>query len=123
MTKQRKLVLEIVQNTYAHLTAEEIFLLAKKEMPSIALGTVYRNLNILADDGMIRRLNVPGQPDRFDNTEHEHEHLICRECGRLKDINIPNLGRMIREATGEQILSLDLNAYYMCDECAERQHH
>lgn len=45
MTKQKKLVLSIAENSNAHLTAEEIFILAKKEMPNIALGTVYRNLN------------------------------------------------------------------------------
>ena len=77
MTKQKKLVLSIAENSNAHLTAEEIFILAKKEMPNIALGTVYRNLNILVEEGLLNRIAIAGRPDKFDHVGDEHEHLIC----------------------------------------------
>ncbi len=117
MTKQRKLVLSIAEDSNAHLTAEEIFLLAKKEMPAIALGTVYRNLNTLVEEGFLRRISVSGKPDRFDHVRDEHEHLICRECGRLRDIKLDNVFEDIKAATGEDILSVSLNAYYICEDC------
>ena len=65
MTKQKKLVLSIAENSNAHLTAEEIFILAKKEMPNIALGTVYRNLNILVEEGLLNRIAIAGRPDKL----------------------------------------------------------
>lgn len=117
MTKQKQLVLSIAGAPNAHLTAEEIFLLAKKEMPAIALGTVYRNLNILVEEGLLRRINIAGDPDRFDHAGEAHGHLICKSCGRLKDIKVDGIRESIEAATGEDILSVSLSAYYICEEC------
>ena len=121
MTKQRKLVLDIVQNSYDHLTAEEVFFLAKQEMPNIALGTVYRNLNILVDEGMLRRLSIAGQPDRFDNTDIEHEHLVCKCCGKLKDFLIEGVRELLAKSTGVDIQNYELNAYYICEDCCNQE--
>lgn len=121
MTKQRKLVLDIVQNSYDHLTAEEVFFLAKQEMPNIALGTVYRNLNILVDEGMLRRLSIAGQPDRFDNTGIEHEHLVCKCCGKLKDFQIEGVRELLAKSTGVDIQNYELNAYYICEDCSKQE--
>lgn len=120
MTKQKKLVLSIAENSNAHLTAEEIFFLAKQEMPSIALGTVYRNLNILVEEGLLRRISVAGKPDKFDHVRDRHEHLICCQCGRLSDIKIDGILDGIKAATGVDVLSVSLNAYYICDECKRK---
>ena len=54
----------------------------KKEHPSIALGTVYKHLNALADEGLLLRITEPGSPDRYDRTER-HDHLICSRCGKI----------------------------------------
>ncbi len=123
MTKQKKLVLDIAANSNAHLNAEEIFLLAKKEMPAIALGTVYRNLNILVEEGLLRRISIAGQPDRFDHVGDEHEHLICRQCGKLRDIRVDGILDKIKSATGEDVLSVSLSAYYICTDCRRRLRH
>ena len=64
MTRQRQLILEIIDAARNHPTAQEIFQKARGRMPAIALGTVYRNLGILADGGEIRRIVLPGQPER-----------------------------------------------------------
>jgi len=117
MTKQRKLVLDIVENSCDHLTAEEVFFKAKEEMPNIALGTVYRNLNILVDEGLLRRLTIAGHPDRFDNTRIEHEHLICKNCGKLSDFRIEGIKEKLKEASQENVQSYELNAYYICEDC------
>ena len=81
MSKQKKLITEILAASYAHPTASQIFEEARKRMPNIALGTVYRNLGVLVDEGIIVRLSVTGQPDRFDLPDDAHWHVICDKCG------------------------------------------
>lgn len=117
MTKQRKLILEIIESSHNHPTAEEVFLEAKRQMPTIALGTVYRNLNILSEEGVVRRITLAGTPDRFDMNMSKHDHLVCNKCGRLRDVSLKGVRETIKELTGEDILSYELNAYYVCDDC------
>ena len=76
MSKQKKLITEILAASYAHPTASQIFEEARKKMPNIALGTVYRNLGVLVDEGTIVRLSVTGQPDRF----RSEERRVGKEC-------------------------------------------
>ena len=84
MSKQKKLITEILAASYAHPTASQIFEEARKRMPNIALGTVYRNLGVLVDEGTIVRLSVTGLPDRFadirggaqTNAEHRARHRL-----------------------------------------------
>ena len=121
MTEQRKLVLRVIRTADAHLTAEEIYRRAKEEMPSIAMGTVYRNLSLMVDAGEILRLSVPGKPDRFDKGQKKHDHLICDVCGGMKDVLIPGLADAIEYQTGEKILTYDLTIRYICDACREKR--
>ena len=85
-SRQRNLILDIVKNTSSHPTAEWIYQEAKKELPSIGIATVYRNLNTLADLGEIRRLSSGDGQDRFDGMADEHFHMKCRCCGGLVDL-------------------------------------
>ncbi len=117
MSKQRDLVLDIISRSHTHPTAEEIFFQARKKMPSIALGTVYRNINALSHEGIIRRITIPEAPDRFDTVEIPHDHLICERCGKLKDISLNNVKDSIIKAVGEDIISYELNIYYLCEDC------
>ena len=121
MSKQRDLVLDIIKQSHTHPTAEEIFFEARKKMPSIALGTIYRNINALNHEGAIRRVTIPEAPDRFDTVDIQHDHLICQRCGRLKDISLHGVREAIRETVGEDIISYELNAYYLCDDCKKEQ--
>lgn len=120
MTKQKQLVLDIVKNSCEHLPAEAIYILAKKQMPSIAIGTVYRNLNSLADEGEIRRLEIPNAPDRFDKTVTAHEHMVCTRCGKLTDLRIENLKELIRAAAGEEPVSYHLCVSHICKDCRKQ---
>lgn len=117
MTKQRKVIFDIIQKAEDHLTAEQIFLLAKEKMPSIAVGTVYRNLNLMENEGEIRRISMFHAPDRFDKRTSAHEHMICSRCGSLKDISLDGLKETLEKQTGAEILSYDLNLYYICPDC------
>ena len=86
-SKQRDAVLGDLQSRYDHPTAEEVYLSVKKEIPSISLATVYRNLCFLNDEGKI--FSISGRDAvHYDAHLHEHNHLMCRSCGRIFDVDI-----------------------------------
>ena len=89
MTRQRALIARILRTAGRHLTAEEIFQLARQSMPSIAVGTVYRNLRLMSEDGELRRIEAAGGPVRYDANLSPHGHLVCRICGRLDASVLP----------------------------------
>lgn len=88
-TPQRELVYSLMRNNLNHPNADEIYELARKENPSISRGTVYRNLNLLAEQGLIKRLSMPQGPDHFDSITDEHCHFLCRNCHELFDAGMP----------------------------------
>ena len=120
MTKQRKLIKDIIYASYKHPTAEDIFELAKKKMPSIAVGTVYRNLSLLVESGEVRKIDVPNAPSRYDRPQIPHEHLICSLCGSVKDVTIDGLMPILKEKTGEEISEYKLALYYVCESCKNK---
>ncbi|MBQ4556303.1 MAG: transcriptional repressor [Clostridia bacterium] len=117
-TKQKALVLEVVTATCSHMTAEEIYIAAKAKMPQIAMGTVYRNLAQLVNDGVVRKLEIPNAPDRYDGCTECHEHLYCDKCGKVSDIWCGDLTEAIESATGQKLSSYTLTIRGLCSECA-----
>jgi Fe2+ or Zn2+ uptake regulation protein len=103
-----------------HMTAEEIYMKAKKMHPSIAVGTVYRNLGLMTQSGEIRRIVMSNGPDRYDRSLLPHEHITCQNCGRVSDIAVCDLRNYLEKQTGIKILGYDLNLKYMCDECKNK---
>jgi Fe2+ or Zn2+ uptake regulation protein len=85
-TAQRREVLEAVMQSDEHLTVEQIYERVRQRRGNVGKGTVYRNLNLLADDGEIRRVHIPNEPIRFDRIVSPHQHALCVKCGRLFDI-------------------------------------
>ncbi len=119
MTKNNDMLLEMIETHRIHPTADEIFTIARQSKPKISLGTVYRNLNELVDSGKIRRVSIPGEPDRFDCTI-PHDHLKCRICRKIFDINIIECHvRNLPE--GLIVESYTATAYGICAECAKHQ--
>lgn len=119
-TKQRELILAAIRATDAHPTADELFQSIRPQMPMISLATVYRNLNYLAGEGVIRKLEMPGMPDRFDRRLEPHDHLVCEGCGRVMDIELScNLSDEIAKAAGTPISSYSLVARGLCPHCRE----
>ena len=117
MTKQRALILSILDQSDRHLTADEIFFLAKLQMPSIAMATIYNNLNALDEAGVIRRLHIDGVADCFDKIIEKHDHLLCDSCGKISDFRIPTLTEDLRAALHTDIESYELTVQYVCPEC------
>jgi Fur family ferric uptake transcriptional regulator len=85
-TRQREVVLELVRSTMDHPTADWVYRQARRRLPRISLGTVYRNLKRLAAEGLIREIHAAGQGTRFDGNTGQHHHVRCVACGRVNDL-------------------------------------
>ncbi len=117
MSKQRKLIYEIVSTSLTHPTAEEVFLEAKKNCPNISFSTVYRNLKKMAESGEIKYIPLPLAPDRYDGTVMPHEHAICPKCHRFHDLPDLDIKSYIEEKTGARVDSYSLELSILCSEC------
>ena len=87
MTRQRMVILEELRKVKTHPTADELYAMVRTRMPRISLGTVYRNLTLLADLGEIARLRLGDGVDHFDADTSRHYHFICSECGSVLDLH------------------------------------
>ncbi|GFM38101.1 Fur family transcriptional regulator [Desulfovibrio psychrotolerans] len=90
MTKQRRVILEELRRVTTHPTADEVYDMVRQRLPRISLGTIYRNLDVLAESGEILKLESAGNQKRFDGNIMPHAHIRCTRCGRLGDVmNVP----------------------------------
>lgn len=122
-TIQRSLVLEAVNKLRCHATADEIYQTVAQKHPNISKGTVYRNLNQLAQNGEIRKLEVPGGADRFDHQRHDHYHIRCLKCGRVFDVDMDHMEDLEERIKGPQgftFLGHDLIFKGLCPDCREK---
>lgn len=120
MTKYAELILDIVNNSKEHLSAEQIFLRLKETNRGGSLATVYNNLSFLYKEGFIRKISVEGYPDRYDNIRR-HDHLVCRRCGKLSDVLLDDLTETLQKQVGVPLLSYDLKMSYLCEECLKKE--
>jgi Fur family ferric uptake transcriptional regulator len=85
-TEQRTVILEELRLCRNHPGADEVYLRVRERLPHISLGTVYRNLELMASRGMIRRLDTSSGQKRFDPITEQHCHFRCNACGNIEDI-------------------------------------
>ena len=121
MTKQRAVILEVIRSDMCHHTADEIFTLAKEKLPGISRATVYNNLKALEAERLIRRITGDSLSDRYDNSYVPHGHMICEECGVVRDFNLRNFDKMLSDAIGSEFNSYELKVRYLCDACKARE--
>ncbi len=86
-TRQRREIYEAIRDTHSHPTADWIFEKVRTEVPKISLGTVYRNLSVLKDDGAIREIYGADRRAHYDADLSDHAHFVCAECGRIIDVH------------------------------------
>lgn len=123
-SKQRNTILQNVLQRYDHPTVEEVYLSVREEIPDISLGTVYRNLNVLANMNQIRRIHMPTGSDRFDKTLKIHAHLCCVKCNQVYDIMEPsleNIYKTIEKETNHHIISHDTVFLGICHSCNRKE--
>lgn len=124
MTHQREIILEELRKVKCHPTADELYGMIKTRLPRISLATVYRNLELMADDGMIRKLEYAGKQKRFDGDTRNHHHIRCVECGRLDDIfvsPVEGVDDCIVDSGGYSVLGHRLEFFGICSECIRRK--
>ena len=122
LTRQRRVIYEIVRSRRDHPTAQQIHEEAVKHLPTISLGTVYRNLKLLAEQGLIREITYLGEGSRFDGVPELHAHLVCRGCGKVIDLELDveeSLDEVVARETGFRNLTHSLTFYGLCPECSE----
>lgn len=121
VTKYAKKILEIINASHSHMTAEQIFERLRETYPAVVLATVYNNLNRLCEENRIRNVSVEGMPDRYDHIQR-HDHLVCKKCGRLLDIDLGDLTTQLENKAGIPILSYDLKLLYICEHCQKESY-
>jgi Fur family transcriptional regulator, ferric uptake regulator len=124
-TRQRQAILETLQGLKTHPTASELHELVRIRLPRLSLGTVYRNLEALVREGMVRKLVSGHMEARFDGDLSGHYHVRCVDCGRVADVHGLDADGLesqeVSRRTGFQILSLRLEFAGVCPDCHERR--
>lgn len=126
LTPQRRVILDELRGVRTHPTADEVYELVRRRMPRISLGTVYRNLEILAGLGLIRKLEVAGKQKRFDADLVPHHHVRCVACGRVGDVFSADLGDLAGAFQGHTdytIIGHRLELLGYCPSCRAAQGH
>ncbi|HQR32551.1 MAG TPA: transcriptional repressor [Blastocatellia bacterium] len=122
-TKQRQAILDAIEAHGGHLTAEEVYKIVKRRHPRLSLGTVYRNLRVLAGQGAVRELDFGMAITHFETTKDSHYHLVCRLCGGIVDVEIElekKLMALVEKAKtigGFQIEEHRLDFVGVCERC------
>lgn len=124
-SRQRESIKEFLMGRTDHPTADVVYENMKLIYPNISLGTVYRNLSLLADIGEIKKLSSFGGADRFDIRTDQHSHFICTECGRVMDIEAENVDKLLAETASGfdngQVLSYSARFFGICEDCLKKQ--
>jgi len=120
-SRQRELIYETLESFDTHPTAEQIYLHVKKKMPSISLGTVYRNLNLLVELGKIRKVDsIDSSSTRYDARNDEHSHLYCLNCKKVIDIDLDffkPIDAEIKKEFGFEVQEHDIVLKGICSDC------
>lgn len=122
-SRQREALLEVLRSTKSHPSAYWIYEELKKDFPKISLGTVYRNLSQLTENGDILKLDISSDIERYDGYTENHSHFVCKCCSDILDIELPdadNLCNSIAMQTGCDIDSHSLTFYGLCNKCKNK---
>ncbi len=124
LTEQKKRILETLRERKDHPTAEEVYSLVRKQMPTISLGTVYRNLERFVAKGLALRL-TSGRERRYDPTVAPHFHFRCECCGSLEDIpveiSLPSCDMNHPWFADREVVGFVLEAYGVCPVCLTKR--
>ena len=122
LTTQRKTILKLLIANKGHYSAEEIYKVIRNKMPNISLGTVYRNLNFLAQHNYISEIKLL-EKRKFEGVNENHYHLLCKNCGKIYNLlelpPLPNVEETVTNLTGHEISEYNLEFKGICKNCKE----
>lgn len=120
MTRQREVVLDELSKAKGHPNADEIYHSVRKRMPHISFGTVYRNLRLLKELGLVRELSFGKSFSRFETSDVNHQHFTCKVCGKVMDIDEPLAVSTSGVVINNKKMEVDdyrLEFYGRCNDC------
>ena len=122
-TVQRSIILETVKHIHSHPTADEVYKAVLEENPTIGRATVYRNLNKLCEEGVLKKREIPNDADHFDMNCSNHYHGKCVKCGKIFDIEmdyIPEIEKYLNKETDFKIAEYDITFKGYCKDCSNK---
>lgn len=122
-TRQREAILKVLKGTRSHPTADWIYSEVRKEIPNISLGTVYRNLRVLTENGEISEIDLSGKLSRYDACMESHYHFRCDKCGKVFDLHETvnkGMDEKIARDTGFWVTHHRLEFRGLCKDCQKK---
>ena len=119
-SRQREMIYEAIRKSDQHPTAEMVYRWLKPDNPSLSLGTVYRNLNLLTEEGRLVRMPFP--VERYDADTSLHAHFRCEHCGGVFDMSVPydrGLDEQALQLSEHQITSHEVMCHGLCVHCKQ----
>ena len=121
LTPQREVLLRVLSEAMGHLTADDLVQRVREVLPTVSHATVYRNLQELAREGLIRTLGVAGTAVQFEVNPDDHHHFVCRKCGHVWDVYLSSLdvriNRRRSELRGFQVDRRSVQLHGLCAGC------
>ena len=118
-TRQREMILGFLRESEAHPTAAQTHAALLRLIPNLSLGTVYRNLEVLVQEGLVEELPSAGGT-RYDGNPKLHHHFICERCGAIDDLHLqapPSLAQKLRRARGRKATRVRIDFFGLCEAC------
>ncbi|PJK15757.1 transcriptional repressor [Chryseomicrobium excrementi] len=123
ITPQRHAILEYIIQSMTHPTADDIYRALESKFPSMSVATVYNNLRVFRESGLVKELTYGDSSSRFDFVTNDHYHMICTGCGKIVDFHYPGLDEVEQLAshlTGFEVESHRLEVYGTCPSCKQQ---
>ncbi|WP_062052078.1 peroxide-responsive transcriptional repressor PerR [Bacillus sp. JCM 19034] len=123
MTPQRHAILEFLFESMTHPTADDIYKALEGRFPNMSVATVYNNLRVFKEAGIVRELTYGDSSSRFDSVTSDHYHVICKECGKIVDFHYPGLDEvetLAEHVTGFKVLNHRMEIYGICPDCQNK---
>lgn len=126
ITPQRHAILEYLINSMSHPTADEIYKALEGKFPNMSVATVYNNLRVFREVGLVKELTYGDASSRFDFVTSQHYHAICESCGKIVDFHYPGLDeveQLASHVTGFKVSHHRLEVYGLCPDCTDKEAH
>jgi Fe2+ or Zn2+ uptake regulation protein len=126
ITKQKLIIIDELMKVKSHPTAQDVYAMVRKVLPNISLGTIYRNLETLSDNGEIQRLVFHSGKRRYDGNPQTHPHICCRVCGKVDDLP-DNSGidkkilPLLKDVCGYKITDYSIELFGICGDCRKEK--
>ena len=126
ITPQRHAILEYLIKSMSHPTADEIYKALEGKFPNMSVATVYNNLRVFREVGLVKELTYGDSSSRFDCNTSDHYHSICEECGKIVDFHYPGLDEveaLVEHVTGFKVNNHRMEVYGVCPDCQKTKKH